>query len=121
MRDAAALVQRYFSAAEIAAWEALPQEPREQAFFNLWTRKEAYVKALGRGLSLPLHSFDVSHENGSAARVCCAVPNLPAMLERGVSRHRNRREGFAGSSAASRNFDCLTTPLKPRTAVPTSG
>jgi 4'-phosphopantetheinyl transferase len=69
MRDAAALVRRYFSAAEIAAWEALPQEPREQAFFNLWTRKEAYVKALGRGLSLPLHSFDVSHESGNGARL----------------------------------------------------
>jgi 4'-phosphopantetheinyl transferase len=69
MRDAAALVRRYFSAAEIAGWEALPQELREQAFFNLWTRKEAYVKALGRGLSLSLASFDVSHENGSGARL----------------------------------------------------
>ncbi len=69
MRDAAALVRRYFSPAEITSWEVLPQELREQAFFNLWTRKEAYVKALGRGLSLPLHSFDVSHENGGGARL----------------------------------------------------
>ncbi len=69
MRDAAALVQRYFSPAEANAWESLPQGLREQAFFNLWTRKEAYVKALGRGLTLPLDSFDVSHENGTGARL----------------------------------------------------
>jgi 4'-phosphopantetheinyl transferase len=69
MRDEAALVRRYFSAAEIAAWEAVPPAQRTEAFFNLWTRKEAYIKALGRGLSLPLASFDVSLGNGAAAKL----------------------------------------------------
>ncbi len=69
MRDDAALVQRYFSALEAAGWSALPQAQRQEAFFNLWTRKEAYVKALGRGLGLPLHSFDVSHESGAGAKL----------------------------------------------------
>lgn len=69
MRDMAALVNRYFSPAEIAAWESVATDGREAAFFNLWTRKEAYVKALGRGLSLPLDSFDVSHEGGAGARL----------------------------------------------------
>lgn len=68
-RDQAALVHRYFSAMENAAWEALPPNQRLEGFFNLWTRKEAYVKALGRGLALPLNSFDVSLENGPGARL----------------------------------------------------
>lgn len=69
MSDEAALVQRYFSEAEAKGWNALPQAQRHEAFFNLWTRKEAYVKALGRGLGLPLHSFDVSHDSGEGARL----------------------------------------------------
>ncbi len=69
MRDEAALVRRYFSAVEVAAWDALPQASQHEAFFNLWTRKEAYVKALGRGLGLPLHSFDVNHESGAGAKL----------------------------------------------------
>jgi 4'-phosphopantetheinyl transferase len=69
MRDAAALVRRFFSPAEGTAWEALPEGERQEAFFNLWTRKEAYIKALGRGLSLPLDSFDVSHQSSAGARL----------------------------------------------------
>jgi 4'-phosphopantetheinyl transferase len=69
MRDEEALVRRYFSDREVAAWEALAPGLRHEAFFNLWTRKEAYVKALGHGLGLPLHSFDVTHENGTGARL----------------------------------------------------
>jgi 4'-phosphopantetheinyl transferase len=74
MRDEAALVRRYFSDNEVAAWEALPADMRHEAFFNLWTRKEAYVKALGLGLGLALDSFDVSHESGAGARLLRTSP-----------------------------------------------
>jgi 4'-phosphopantetheinyl transferase len=60
MRDADALVQRFFSPSEAARYEALPSAQRQQAFFDGWTRKEAFVKALGQGLSFPLRSFSVS-------------------------------------------------------------
>ena len=75
LRDTAALVRRFFSPVEIASWEALEPAARHAAFFNLWTRKEAYVKALGRGLSLPLASFDVSHESGAGAWLLRASPH----------------------------------------------
>lgn len=67
--DEAGLVRRYFSAAEIAAYERLAPELRTPAFFNGWTRKEAYVKAVGRGLGLPLDSFDVSLGGPSEAKL----------------------------------------------------
>jgi 4'-phosphopantetheinyl transferase len=52
--------EHFFSAAEIAGLNATPQTERLAAFFAGWTRKEAYIKARGLGLSLPLNSFDVS-------------------------------------------------------------
>lgn len=65
--DAAALVQRFFAAEERRAYQALAEQDRARGFFTLWTRKEAYAKALGLGLGMAFDAFAVSLD--SPARV----------------------------------------------------
>ena len=62
-RGNASLARRFFHPEEQAALTAEPEgEGREWLFTRLWTRKEAYLKADGRGLSLPMESFSALNE-----------------------------------------------------------
>jgi 4'-phosphopantetheinyl transferase len=54
------IVEQYFSAQEFNALLQLPESQQIKAFFDGWTRKEAFIKAKGQGLSIPLNQFDVS-------------------------------------------------------------
>lgn len=63
------LAKRFFSPNETQALLKLSATERYHGFFNCWTRKEAFIKAKGEGLSLPLDQFEVS-----------LVPNTPAKL-----------------------------------------
>lgn len=59
--DADEIVERYFTSAENAVYRALSKNQRPEAFFRIWTLKEAYLKALGSGLTQrPLNSFEIS-------------------------------------------------------------
>jgi 4'-phosphopantetheinyl transferase len=57
--DADAIVKRYFASGEARAYATLESGDRTTAFFSTWTRKEAFVKAIGDGLQCPLDSFEV--------------------------------------------------------------
>jgi 4'-phosphopantetheinyl transferase len=63
------IAERYFSRQEVMELRALPMPLRDEGFFLCWTRKEAYVKARGEGLHIPLVSFHVSLTPGQPARL----------------------------------------------------
>jgi 4'-phosphopantetheinyl transferase len=69
IEDADDIVEHHFSAIERAAYRRLAPEQRPTAFFTAWTRKEAYVKAVGLGLHLPLGSFSVAIDPAAPARL----------------------------------------------------
>jgi 4'-phosphopantetheinyl transferase len=54
------IAERFFSPVERAGLSGILPADRHEIFFRIWTRKEAYIKAIGEGLSHPLHQFDVS-------------------------------------------------------------
>jgi len=71
MGDIDGIAGRFFSASEQTSYFSLPKDQRLLGFYNCWTRKEAFIKAIGEGLSYPLEKFDVS-----------LAPSEPAQLLR---------------------------------------
>ncbi len=72
--DASALAERFFSENEQQQLSAIAQEEKFNGFFRCWTRKEAYIKAIGTGLSLPLDQFDVSLRPGEEDALLATRP-----------------------------------------------
>lgn len=64
--EALPLAKRFFSPNETIALNNQPPEQQIPAFFRIWTRKEAFIKAVGEGLSFPLDEFEVNLDEESA-------------------------------------------------------
>jgi 4'-phosphopantetheinyl transferase len=73
--------RRFFSVREWLALRRLPVNEQRAAFFACWSRKEAFVKAIGKGLAMPLDSFDVSLGPDEPARLVNVVGD-PEAAER---------------------------------------
>jgi len=69
LADAEQVAEHFFSPGEKAVWDSLPPAHRQAAFYDCWTRKEAYIKATGKGLSERLELIDVSLTPGEPAQV----------------------------------------------------
>jgi 4'-phosphopantetheinyl transferase len=94
------VARNFFSVAELAALQALPHTSRTEAFFKCWTRKEAFVKALGDGLSCPLRDFDVSLMPGEPARLL-NVGWAPEEASRWCIKDINAVPGFSAAMVFS--------------------
>lgn len=93
-----AMASRFFSPAEATALKSLPVSVRPQAFFAIWTRKEAFIKAKGGGLAIPLADFDVSCELSGPVRLLRAAWD-PLETERWTLRMLETLPGFAAALA----------------------
>jgi 4'-phosphopantetheinyl transferase len=78
IRDTEVVARRFFLPREVAELAALPRERRALAFSNLLTRKEAFLKATGAGLSAPLAEIEVSFTPGELPRLLSIAGNLQA-------------------------------------------
>lgn len=97
-----ALAERFFSPTEREALRALAGDARAvvDGFFAAWSRKEAYLKATGDGITRGLHHFDVALAPGAPARLL-ADRRDPRATERWVMRALDVAPGYSAAVVAA--------------------
>ncbi|MEM9557962.1 MAG: 4'-phosphopantetheinyl transferase superfamily protein [Acidobacteriota bacterium] len=106
--DLDGLAHRFFSSAEVAALDALPTERHVDGFFRAWTRKEAYLKAIGTGLHTPLGSFSVSLEPDAPPRFL-DIDGSPTEAAAWSLHHLDVDTEHIGALAVRRSGDTIHT------------
>ena len=94
--DLPVLAARVFAPSELTALDALAEAERPAAFFRCWTRKEAFIKATGRGLAEPLDGFAVSLAADEPARFL-DIAGDPDALARWTLYDLRLPAGYAGA------------------------
>jgi len=100
LTDLERIARRFFSAEETAELLGLSGGQRTDAFFHCWTRKEAFIKAMGGGLSIPLASFQVTLRPGDGARLVSINGSTAAAGEWTMASF-DPAPGFAGAVACN--------------------
>ena len=96
------IAQRFFSPHEVEVLMSLPEAIQKSAFFNCWTRKEAFIKAKGKGLSIPLSQFDVSLAPDEPAALL-AVKNEPQEASRWLLYNLDPGDDYKAALAVEKN------------------
>jgi 4'-phosphopantetheinyl transferase len=94
--DAVQLAQSYFCPEELQQLSDLPTEEQQAAFFRCWTRKEAYLKAVGTGLSTDLNSFRVTMRPGDPPRLV----HIDHQVSRAADWNLHDLDGIPGHAGA---------------------
>jgi 4'-phosphopantetheinyl transferase len=68
-REFASIAESFFAADEVAVFRRIPAREQPAAFYRAWTRKEAYLKAIGTGLSFSSTAFSISYGLGEAPQL----------------------------------------------------
>ena len=118
IENAEALARAVLSPLELVRLGALPEPVRLRSFYEVWTRKEAFLKALGCGLNRPLHSLEVSFGPGEPPRLlqepCRPVRARALHTPRVRARGRLCRRGGGGGSSGTRAALDLAVGVTPR-------
>jgi 4'-phosphopantetheinyl transferase len=98
MPDLESIASRFFSGGEASELLTIEPQARMEAFFRCWTRKEAYIKAVGEGLYMPLDQFRVTLCSSQPARFV-HIGSDPAAAEKWRLHHLDPAPNYYGAVA----------------------
>ena len=101
------IARRFFSSGEVELFLSQPENIRDEAFFRCWTRKEAYIKARGKGMSIPLDQFEVSFLPGEPPKMISIMGDSEAAARWSLF-HLVPGDGYIGALAVEGHPDQLT-------------
>ncbi len=100
------IARRFYSSREVELLLNQPGNIRDEAFFRIWTRKEAYIKVRGEGMAIPLDQIEVSFLPGDQPKIT-GIMDDPLVAARWSLFHLEPEEGYTGALAVEGHPDQL--------------